>query len=485
MDRLTSPALRTDFYQLTMMQGYLLSGMEKRRAVFDYFIRSNPFEGGYTILAGVGTLLDYLESISFLPEEIEYLRTLGVFQEDFLKYLKNFRFRGDIYSLPEGTLFFPTESVIRVHGTLAECQLIETPLLNIINFQSLIATKSARICREAGWQNVMEFGLRRAQGPDGGLSATRAAYIGGAASTSNVEAGRLLQIPVVGTHAHSWVTAFPDELSAFRRFAELYPDKTTLLVDTYDTLKSGIPHAIQVARELEQHGKRLNAIRIDSGDLAYLSIESRRMLDEAGLHYVKIVASNEMDEYVVQELNRQNSKIDLYGVGTRMVTGMGDPALAGVYKLAAVENPDGNWSNRMKLSESLYKSNFPGKKQLYRLRGADNLYMGDLMEVEDAVLKIHPSITGVHPFINYRTFEYKEIKDMQPLLRKVMTGGRRVEGPEVLSAIRQRVQNEMTFFHPGHLRLLNPHVYKVSLAPELTRITTELRKKLELQRNQK
>ena len=326
-------ALLTDLYELTMLAGYLEEGMTETPAVFDLFFRHNPFNGGYAVFAGLDTALTYLENLQFTDDDLTYLKGLGLFKANYLDFLRAFRFHGKVTAPPEGTAVFANEPLLTVEGSLAEAQFVETALLNIINFQTLVATKAARINHAAAGGTVIEFGLRRAQGPDGGLSEARAAYVGGVRSTSNVLAGKVFAIPVKGTHAHSWIMAFPDELAAFSTYARVFPDSCVLLVDTYDTLKSGIPHAITVARELAARGKSLLGVRLDSGDLAYLSRESRRMLDEAGFPGVKIVASNELDEYVISSICDDGGKVDIYGVGTRLATcaGEGGGALGGVY----------------------------------------------------------------------------------------------------------------------------------------------------------
>ena len=320
------PPLLTDLYELTMLAGYLEEGMTEKQAVFDLFFRTNPYEGGYAVFAGLEPALEYLEGLNFLPEELEYLQGLGIFKPRFIEFLREFRFRCTVTAPPEGTVVFANEPLLTVEGALAEAQFVETALLNIINFQTLVATKAARITHAAAGAPVIEFGLRRAHGPDGGLSCARAACVGGVRSTSNVQAGMVYGLPVRGTHAHSWVQAFPDELTAFRAYAEAFPDSSILLVDTYDTLKSGIPNAITVARELRAGGHELRGVRLDSGDLAFLSRESRRMFDEAGFPEVKIVASNELDEFVIDSIRDEGGRVDIYGVGTRLATCAGDRA---------------------------------------------------------------------------------------------------------------------------------------------------------------
>ncbi|HQB38239.1 MAG TPA: nicotinate phosphoribosyltransferase, partial [Deltaproteobacteria bacterium] len=370
-----SPLL-TDLYELTMMAGYLEEGMASETAVFDLYFRTNPFEGGYAVFAGLEPALSCLEALRFNAEEIDYLRGLNMFKPRFIEYLKEFRFRGRITAPPEGTVVFASEPLLTVEGTLAETQLVETVLLNIINFQTLAATKAARVCHAAAGGEVIEFGLRRAQGPDGGLSASRAACIGGCSSTSNVQAGMDYNLPIKGTHAHSWVQSFPDELSAFMAYADVFPDSTVLLVDTYNVLKSGVPNAITVARRLRAQGHELRGIRLDSGDLAYLSREARRMLDGAGFPDVRIVASNELDEYVIDSIRDEGGRVDIYGVGTKLATcaGPGGVALGGVYKLAQVgETP------KLKVTNDIAKATLPGRKQVLRATGHDGGFLQDII----------------------------------------------------------------------------------------------------------
>ncbi|MBI5816716.1 MAG: nicotinate phosphoribosyltransferase [Nitrospinae bacterium] len=468
-------AIVTDLYQLTMAQGYLKSGMERMEACFDLFFRANPFGGGYTIFAGLDDALSFLESMRFPAEDIAYLKSLDLFDGEFLGALAGFRFEGDVFAPPEGSVVFPNEPVMRIVAPLHQCQIAETALLNIINFQSLIATKASRVCLAAGRDNVMEFGLRRAQGVDGGLTASRAAYIGGCCATSNVQAGKIYGIPVRGTHAHSWVTAFDNELAAFRKFAEIFPDNCVLLVDTYDTLKSGVPNAITVGLEMKSRGERLGGIRLDSGDLAFLSAESRKMLDAAGLEDVKIVASNELDEYIIHDMNAQGARIDIYGVGTRLVTGHGEPAMPGVYKLAAIRPDGGEWTMRLKLSETASKSTIPGLKQVWRMKNGGGTLMGDLLEIEGETPDFSRGVWGFHPAIDYQRKFYERVKSAQPLLAPVMRGGKITGERPSLSQIRARVQSELSTVHPTTQRLLNPHIYKVSLGPALAKATRELR----------
>ena len=353
---------------MTMMQGYFKSANHDV-AVFDAFYRKNPCDGGYAICAGLDQVIDYIKNLHFSAEDIFYLRGLHIFDEDFLSYLENFRFSGDIYAIPEGTLIFPREPLIKVIAPIMEAQLVETAILNIINHQSLIATKAARVCYAAGSDGVMEFGLRRAQGPDSGTYGARAAVIGGCKGTSNVLAGQLFDVPVLGTHAHSWIMSFPDEYTAFKTYANLYPSACILLVDTYDTLKSGVPHAIRVFREMREAGIPLTyyGVRIDSGDLAYLSKQIRKMLDDAGFPDAVISASNDLDEYLIESLKLQGAEITSWGVGTNLITAKDNPAFGGVYKMAAIQKEDGNFVPKIKISENSEKITNPGNKTIYRI----------------------------------------------------------------------------------------------------------------------
>lgn len=364
--------LLTDLYEMTMMQGYFKSN-NRDVVVFDAFYRANPCGGGYAICAGLDQVIDYIKNLHFSEADISYLRGLGIFDEDFLSYLKDFSFSGDIYAIPEGSIIFPREPLIKVIAPIMEAQLIETAILNIINHQSLIATKAARVCYAAKGDGVMEFGLRRAQGPDSGTYGARAAIIGGCKGTSNVLAGQLFDVPVLGTHAHSWIMSFPDEYTAFQTYAKLYPSACTLLVDTYDTLKSGVPNAIRVFAERKEAGIPLTnyGVRMDSGDLAYLSKKVRRMLDDAGFPDAVISASNDLDEYLIQSLKFQGAMITSWGVGTNLITSKDNPAFGGVYKLAAIKAPDGSFLPKIKLSENTEKVTNPGNKTIYRIYDND------------------------------------------------------------------------------------------------------------------
>ena len=457
-------ALFTDLYELTMAQGYFHYEMNSR-VVFDMFFRRQPFGGGFSIFAGLEDLLSALEKFRFSASDLEYLSELGTFTPGFLKYLETFRFSGDIYSVSEGTPVFPNEPILRVHGNLIETQLIESMLLNIINFQTLVATKTARIFLASERGRIMEFGLRRAQGPDGAMSASRAAYIGGAASTSNTLAGRVYGIPVSGTMAHSWIMAFDTEEEAFARYAELYPEKTVLLIDTYDTMRSGIPNAVTVGRKLKNLGLPM-AVRLDSGDMQYLSGEVRRALDRAGLPDVKIAVSNELDEEIIHHLAAAGCPIDFWGVGTHMVTGGNDPALTGVYKLAARER-QGKIHPTMKVSDNPEKSTNPGINQVYRFHDEKDSPLADLITFEDSRFGPGEKVTFHHPFMDYRHFTLEAGGKIVPLLEKKMEAGAAVPPRPALKDIRARTLAQLDNLDPTYTRILNPHVYKVSISEEL------------------
>lgn len=463
------PPLLTDLYELTMLAGYLEEGMAGKHAVFDLFFRTNPFDGGYAIFAGLEPALDYLEELRFLPEELAYLHGLGIFKPSFIEFLHEFRFCGRVTAPAEGTLVFANEPLLTVEGTLAEAQFVETALLNIINFQTLVATKAARIAHAAGGAMVIEFGLRRAHGPDGGLSCARAACVGGVRSTSNVQAGMVYGLPVRGTHAHSWVQAFPDELAAFRAYADAFPDSSTLLVDTYDTLKSGVPNAITVARELRAKGHELGGIRLDSGDLAYLSSESRRMLDEAGFPGVMIVASNELDEYVVESIRYEGGCVDFYGVGTRLATcaGPGGGALGGVYKLVAVDGQP-----KLKVTSDIAKATLPGKKRVLRVMGGNGGYIQDVICLEDE--SIQAGDTVYDPLNPLRSTRLAPDASMIELHQPVMENGKRTRPSESLEAMADRSGREAARLPQGCLRHINPHRYKVSISGRLSELRNRL-----------
>lgn len=455
-------ALYTDFYQLTMAQGYLLSGKSLTPACFDYFYRENPFNGGYVVFAGLSDLLEILETLRFEEDEISYLRTQG-FREEFLRYLRGFRFRGTIHSVREGELVFPLEPIVRVEGNLIEAQLVETLLLNLLNFESLIATKASRIRIASGDRRVVDFGLRRAQGL-GGIHASKAAIIGGLDATSNVYAAYHFSLSPSGTQAHSWIQSFGDELAAFRKFAEIYPDRCFLLVDTYSTLKSGVPNAVTVAKELERSGHRLLGIRLDSGDLAYLSKNARAMLDAAGLSYVQIVVSNQLDEYLIRSLIQQGAPIDAFGVGTRLVTAMDSPALDGVYKLSVVGTQP-----TLKFSENFTKTTLPGLKKVYRYFNENGTFDSDgiLLESEGEVDSLyHPFFPEQHRSVRSYRFE--------PIMAKVMVGGRLVEQLPTPNDSARYARERLQFLTPEYKRFENPHQYKVGISHALRNLRTDM-----------
>lgn len=454
--------LYTDMYEMTMAQGYFYLDKEEETASFDYFFRKNPFQGGYTLFAGLGSLLEELVSFRFSDDDIAYLDRQG-FRKEFLDYLKNFRFKGTVWSVPEGDVVFPNEPLLRIEGTLIETQLVESLVLNYLNFQSLIATKAARIRRVAGDRLFADFGLRRAQGL-GSLHASRAAVIGGAGATSNVLAGKQFGLAITGTQAHSWIQSFDDELTAFRKFTELYPDQAVILVDTYDTLQSGVPNAIKIAGELEKAGHKLGGIRLDSGDLAYLSKKARKMLDDAGLDYVKIIASNQLDEYVIRSLNIQQAPIDGFGIGTRMITGMPDAALDGVYKLTSA-----NGIPRLKISDNIEKVTLPGMKKIIRLLDADGNFAGDGIILEDE----DPPDRIVHPFEPRKFTETGKYKT-EELQVQVMEKGEIMIPLSTPSEIAEYARTRLALLPEEHHRFEYPHVYKVGISPKLMQLRNDL-----------
>jgi len=472
---MTSLALLTDLYQLTMADGYFATGMHEQEACFHLYFRKPPFGSGYTIAAGLGPVIDFLEAFSFDESDIAYLRTLKgiddkpLFHADFLSYLSELEFSCDIDAVEEGTPVFANEPLLRVKGPILQCQLLETALLNILNFQTLIATKSARVSQAAEGQPILEFGLRRAQGVDGGISASRAAYVGGCAATSNVMAGKKYDIPVRGTHAHSWVMAFDNEIEAFRAFAKAMPGNTILLVDTYDTFQ-GIRNAITVGLEMKARGEKLLGIRLDSGDLAYLSIEARKMLDEAGLHDAEIVASNNLDEYIIGSLKDQGAKISIWGVGTKLATAFDQPALGGVYKLGAI-NDGGHWDHRLKLSEQTSKSTTPGIHQVLRFFDGTH-YIGDLLYDElTGVSKPH---VIVDPTDMTRRKPMPASASVEPMLVPIYRQGKKVYEVPSIHDSRDRTIRELSRLHPGIRRFVNPHEYPVGFDLKLYELKTRL-----------
>ncbi|MCI6812134.1 MAG: nicotinate phosphoribosyltransferase [Lachnospiraceae bacterium] len=463
--------LLTDLYELTMMQGYFKNKAQNETVIFDAFYRSNPQGGGYAISAGLEQVIEYINNLHFSREDISYLSGLRLFEKDFLEYLESFHFSGDIYAIPEGNLMFPREPMVKVIAPIMEAQLIETAILNIINHQSLIATKASRVCYAAKGDGIMEFGLRRAQGPDAGLYGARAAMIGGCVGTSNVLAGQLFDVPVKGTHAHSWIMSFPDEYTAFKTYARMYPSACILLVDTYDTLKSGVPNAIKVFQEMQEEGIPLTfyGIRLDSGDLAYLSKKARKMLDEAGFTDAIISASNDLDEFLIDSLKAQGAAITSWGVGTHLITSKDCPSFGGVYKLAAIMDINGNFIPKIKLSENSEKITNPGNKTIYRI------YEKNTGKVKaDLICLVGETFDENQPLLLFDPLEpWKKTKlaagsfYLKELLVPVFLKGKCVYHSPSVMEIRQICQNELNTLWDETRRLVNPHKVYVDLSAKL------------------
>lgn len=458
--------LLTDLYQLTMAYGYYKKNRADKEAVFDLFYRNNPCGNGFAIAAGLEQVVDYIQNLRFSAEDLDYLRGLGLFDHQFLELLRGFKFTGEIYAIPEGTVVFPNEPLIRVKAPIIEGQLIETSILNIINHQTLIATKANRVCRAAQDGSVLEFGLRRAQGPDAGIYGARASIIGGCDSTSNVLAGKMFGIPISGTHAHSWIMSFPSELDAFRAYADVFPDSCVLLVDTYDTINIGIPNAIKVGLELKEKGYDLVGIRLDSGDLAYLSKVARKMLDEAGLTKTKIVASGDLEEHIIWDLKVQGAKIDVWGVGTNLITSFDCPALGGVYKMCA-EEENKQLIPKIKISENIEKITNPGYKKVVRLyKNSTGKAVGDLIMFADE--KIDPS-KPILMFDPIETWKRKTVTDfsIKELLMPIFKNGKLVYELPPLREIQEHCKRDLDTFWDEYKRLKNPHGYHVDLSQKL------------------
>ena len=480
--RATNLTLLTDLYELTMMQGYF-KNPTNQTVIFDMFYRVNPCGGSFAITAGLEQMIEYIENLHFTDDDIEYLRSLHIFEDDFLEYLRSFKFTGDIYAIPEGTVVFPREPLVKVIAPIMEAQLVETAILNIINHQSLIATKAARVCYAARGDGIMEFGLRRAQGPDAGIYGARAAVIGGCAGTSNVLTGQMFNVPVLGTHAHSWIMSFPDEYTAFKTYAKMYPNSCTLLVDTYDVLKSGVPNAIRVFEEMREEGVKLThyGIRIDSGDLAYLSKEAYKMLAAAGFDDATISASSDLDEYLIDSLKTQDAKINSRGVGTNLITSKDCPAFGGVYKLAAVQDAEtGEFIPKIKLSENTEKITNPGNKTIYRIYDrqtgkirADLICLADetFDEKKDMII-FDPLETWKKTKIHANTYTLRE------LLVPVFKGGECVYTSPSVMEIRDICTKEKDTLWDETKRLVNPHEVYVDLSDKLYKIKSELLEKM-------
>ena len=469
--------LLTDLYELTMMQGYYEKG-QNENVIFDVFFRQNPCNNGYSVCAGLDQVIDYIKNLHFTYDDVDYLRGLGIFKEDFLHYLSGFHFSGDIYAIPEGTVVFPKEPLLKVVAPIMEAQLVETAILNIINHQSLIATKTSRIVFAANGDGIMEFGLRRAQGPDAGLYGARAAMIGGCVGTSNVLAGQMFDVPVMGTHAHSWIMSFPDEYTAFKTYAEMYPDNCTLLVDTYDTLKSGVPYAIRVCQEFKDAGKPLikYGIRLDSGDLAYLSKGARKMLDEAGFPEATICASNDLDEFLLHDLKMQGAAIDSWGVGTNLITSKDCPSFGGVYKLAAIQNEEGEFVPKIKISENTEKITNPGNKTIYRIyEKASGKIKADLICFADEVIDPKQDLLLFDPMDTWKktklaggTYNVREI------LLPIFKNGECLYKSPTLKEIAAYCREEKDTLWDETKRLFYPHRVYVDLSQKLYAVKQSL-----------
>ena len=469
--------LLTDLYELTMMQGYLKNPVQET-VIFDVFYRNNPCGNGFAIAAGLDQMIDYIKNLRFEKDDLDYLRSLEIFDDEFLSYLADFHFSGDIYAIPEGTVVFPREPLVKVIAPIMEAQLVETAILNIINHQSLIATKAARVVNAARGDGIMEFGLRRAQGPDAGTYGARAAVIGGCIGTSNVLTGKMFDVPVLGTHAHSWIMSFPDEYTAFKTYAELYPGASTLLVDTYDTLKSGVPNAIRVFKEMQEAGKLSGryGIRLDSGDLAYLSKEARKMLDAAGFEDAVIAASSDLDEYLIDSLKSQGAAITSWGVGTNLITSKDCPAFGGVYKLAAVKTGDGEFVPKIKLSENTEKITNPGNKTVYRIYEKTNGKLkADLISLVDDVFDESKDLVIFDPQATWKKTHLKGgTYTMKELMVKVFEKGECIyQSPSVME-IREFCKKEQETLWDETRRLVNPHEVYVDLSDRLYAMKTKL-----------
>ena len=464
-------SLLTDLYQLTMMEAYYKNGTDKSTAVFDLFFREKN-EINFAVFAGLQQAIEYIKNMHFTDEDINYLKSLNTFSDDFLEKLKKLKFTGDIYSVLEGTVVFPSEPILIVKAPLLEAQFIETALLNIINHQTLIATKAARVRFAAKDGVFLEFGLRRAQGPDAGIYGTRASVIGGCDATSNVLAGKMFDIPVKGTHAHSFVMSFPDEITAFRAYACTYPDSCMLLLDTYDTLKSGLVNAITVFKELKEKGYKPYGIRLDSGDIAYLSKVIRKKLDENDLREVKICASGDLDEESITSLLNQGAKVDIWGVGTKLITSENMPSLGGVYKLAAIYEK-GKSKPVIKISDNASKVTIPGEKVIYRLYSNDNMAQADLICLSDEVLDENNPLTIFHPIDTWKKTVLTDFY-AKKLHIKIFEKGKLVYNMPSLKQIREFNEQEMNTFWNEYKRLDNPHIYKVDLSEKLFNLKTKL-----------
>lgn len=463
-----------DMYELTMSNGYFDRGYGDTLAAFDVFYRNNPDHAGYAIFAGLEQIVEYIQNLHFEEEDIEYLRARKLFSEEFLEYLRNFRFRGDIYAMPEGTVMYPNEPIMTVVAPLIDAQLIETTVLLELNHQSLIATKTNRIVQAAGGKPVSDFGARRAHNVDAAVYGARAAYIGGAVGTATVLAGKMFQIPISGTMAHSWVMSFDQEFEAFQAYAQSYPDATVLLVDTYDVLRSGVPNAIRTAKEiLEPLGKRLKGIRLDSGDLAYLSKEARKMLDEAGLKDCMIVASNSLDEYTITSLNRQEAKIDSYGVGEKLITSSTTPVFGAVYKLVAIQK-EGKFVPKIKISETAEKITNPGIKEIYRVYDKEGKAIADYLTIKGEIIDTKHPVRYVD-LVNY--WKNRSFTDctFKPLQQQIFQEGKLVYDLPGLKEIRDYVRHQLDHeIWKEEQRFENSHPHYMDMSPDMFELKMSL-----------
>ena len=469
--------LLTDLYELTMMQGYFET-QENETVIFDVFFRDNPNKGGYSVMAGLEQVIEYIKNLNFSYEDVDYLRSLGIFSDDFLHYLSGFHFSGNIYAIPEGSVIFPKEPIVKVIAPIMEAQLVETAILNIINHQCLIATKASRVVYAAQGNGVMEFGLRRAQGPDAGLYGARAAMIGGCVGTSNVLAGKMFDVPVLGTHAHSWIMSFKDEYTAFKEYARLYPDSCTLLVDTYDTLKSGVPNAIRVFREMREAGIKPKSygIRLDSGDLAYLSKKARKMLDAAGFEDAVIAASNDLDEFLINDLKIQGAAITSWGVGTNLITSKDCPSFGGVYKLAAIQSEAGEFVPKIKISENTEKITNPGNKTIYRIYDKETgkmradliCFVDETFDPSEDLLLFDPNATWKKTRLTGGSYTMKEI------LRPIFINGECKYQSPTVKEIADFCRQEKETLWDETKRFANPHKVYVDLSDKLYKIKSDL-----------
>ena len=474
--------LLTDLYEITMMQACFKNNNKNKMAIFDVFYRKNPMDGGYAISAGLEQVIEYINNLHFTEDDINYLASLKIFEDDFLDYLKNFKFTGDIYAIPEGSVMFPREPMLKVIAPIMEAQFIETAILNILNHQSLIATKAARICYAAEGDGIMEFGLRRAQGPDAGIYGARAAVIGGCAGTSNVLTGQMFDVPVMGTHAHSWIMSFDDEYTAFYTYARLYPMACTLLVDTYDTLNSGVPNAIKVFKQMKNEGIELKnyGIRLDSGDLAYLSKKARKMLDDAGFKDATITASNDLDEFLIASLKMQGAEITNWGVGTNLITSKDCPSFGGVYKLAAIMEDGENFTPKIKLSDNSEKITNPGNKKIYRIyEKENNKIKADLICLENETFTENEDM---HLFDPHEPWKKTVLKagtfTLKELLVKVFDKGQCVYHSDSVMKLRDFAISEMETLWEETKRFENPHQVYVDLSQKLYDIKISLLEKM-------